>query len=320
LKGNAFDINDSETQNRVSSAIFDDMCKTEWSTQSDYDNSANSVGLGGSYGAVSGYLNVDKADQHTALHTVYDHMCVRKDSDLRSFLFTKSHVQSASGAVAAWRDCELKGTGLYAALSLPPSGNDFQIYVRYRAQNPNDSLVLRGYNKNSGYGCQLSNDEIDDYNLRKHNISGDFSLQCKRTSPEGVNVVINTNTNDPIGPFYVPSAQYILMTRQIRALQDEADRLNHRIDAIDASTFMTPFSGNHPILDGALQQVLVGCPDSSKIVGYVCQVATGYGNLQTAGINSVDNNFRCEWRNTGAWTNGAFAATGAAVCLSLKKP
>jgi len=57
------------------------------------------------------------------------------------------------------------------------------------------------------------------------------------------------------------------------------------------------------------------CPAGSAIVGYYCQIDAGGGNLQNAGINTVENQFTCTWNGIG----GPFRAWGRAACLRLKK-
>jgi hypothetical protein len=315
LKYKSFDITDGDTRSKLSDASFDDMCKTEWSSQADYDKSSQSLGLGGTYEDASSYLNLSQADQKSALHATYDHLCIRKDNELRSLLFSKSHIQSASGAVAAWKDCVANQVGLFAALELPPQGTDFQIYGHYREQDPNGKgLTLKGYNKDSGYECKLGDDEISNYNLKAHNIGFDFFLQCKRTRPESVNAVINTNTNDPMGPFTVPSGQYLDLVRQISELEIAKDRIYNRLNSIDINTQIQPAVSSHPDPGGKLHIAHGTCPADTKIIGFVCHVDGGYGNLQTAGIMD-ERSFNCEWKDYG----GPFAATGRAVCVSLIK-
>jgi hypothetical protein len=57
------------------------------------------------------------------------------------------------------------------------------------------------------------------------------------------------------------------------------------------------------------------CPKESVIVGYYCQIDSGGGNLQNAGISLDSNSYICTWNNVG----GPFKAWGLAACLGLKK-
>ncbi len=57
------------------------------------------------------------------------------------------------------------------------------------------------------------------------------------------------------------------------------------------------------------------CPKGSTIVGYYCQIDSGGGNLQNAGIDTENNSFGCTWNSIG----GPFKAWGRAACITLSK-
>jgi len=252
LKTKAFDVYDSQTASQVETATFDNMCRTKWTSVADYNKSASSLGSGGSFAEITAFLNISSNDENNSLNQLYDHLCVSKDATLRDHLFAQSHVQISDAAVGAWKACVLNRTGLYAALQLPPDGNSFVIHLHFKGASLSDHLILSGYRTDAGYNCKLGDNDISNFTPSDHQTGDDFSLSCQRTAAASVQVAINTNaTDNTIGPFLVPSQEYIDLTRQVRALQvtigDFASRLQSANDTLNSR--LTQMSKNLLVWD-----------------------------------------------------------------------
>lgn len=227
LNANAYNIYDSKTASDFQNNTFDQMCHTQWQSVAEYESSAKSLGSGGSYVAISGFLNTNSSDVSNTLKQAYDHLCVRKDQFLRDRMFSQSHVQIADAALSAWSVCvQNSSAGLRSALTVPPDGKTFAIRVHFRGTNPNEKLTLKGYRSDAGYNCKLGDNDIANFTPRDHDITDtDFVLSCLRTSPSHAQVSISTNVTS-IGPFEVPSEEFINLTKRVIQLQDMNDTLN----------------------------------------------------------------------------------------------
>ena len=228
----AFDVNDSSVISEFQKVTLDEMCKKEWSSVDEYNNKARSLGSGGQYNAVSGFLNLNSGDVNKTLHTIFDQICVKKLGNVRNYLFSASHSQVARHAVEAWQSCIEKTTlsGLWSAIDSVDENKTFAIRVRFRT--PTGKLTLKGYPRNAGYTCQLGQDDIIDLTPADKGYGNDFTIQCNRTdsTPQAVQVWIDTNvTGSTIGPFTLPSTYYFRTTTQVRALEQRTLELEQLV-------------------------------------------------------------------------------------------
>jgi hypothetical protein len=297
LDAKAFNIYDSRTASDFQNATFDQMCRTEWTSITEYESTAKSLGSGGQYGVISGFLNLDRTDVSNSLRQAYDHLCVRKDQFLRDRLSSQSHIQIADAALSAWSACmQSTAAGLYSALVLPPDGNTFSIRVHFRGIGPGEKLTLKGFRTDAGYNCKYVNNDITDFTPQDHGLTDtDFDLSCVRTSRSHVQVSIGTNKTS-IGLFDVPSEEFINLTRMVNVLQSTNDQLNRQLDELSKFEVTDP--------------LLITNKDNMKIITARFCATTTVGGA----INGAYCEARLDKQNRKQWTLKVLDPQGTLNC------
>lgn len=236
LQFKAFDVYDSTSISKFQEATIEDMCKEEWRSVDEYNNKARSLGSGGQYGAISGFLNLDAKDVSSSLHSIYMHLCKSKSKNLETYLFSTSHSQVAKHAVEAWQDCINKTTlsGLWSTIEAGDDNKSFAILVRFRPLTTDSKLTLKDYSK-KGISCKLGDEDVADLTPANKGYGNDFTIQCERTdaTPQTLKVWINTNVNGAtIGTFDLPSTYYFRMTNELRALEQRTIDLERSLEEL----------------------------------------------------------------------------------------
>jgi hypothetical protein len=135
LSSNAYDVYNSATISAFQQATLFDLCKTRWSSVDEYNSKARSLGSGGQYYAISGFLNLDSKDEKKSLNEIYEHICVKSSENVQSYLFSSSHTQIAKYAVGAWDRCvERTADGLYSTIKRADETDRFVIEVHFKSQ------------------------------------------------------------------------------------------------------------------------------------------------------------------------------------------
>ncbi|ANL47575.1 hypothetical protein AMC87_CH02911 [Rhizobium phaseoli] len=230
----ALNIYDSNTVSSYQNQQLDSLCREHWSSTDDYNNKSKSLGSGGNYGAISGFLNLDTADSSQTLEKIYDKLCVKKDAATIAWLTSSTHTQSADAQIAAWQACveATQAAGVWSSLTLTPGSKNFTIDVWYKFVGPAPlpPLGLTGYDHGAGYSCKFGDsDAANDLKVNAHK----FALSCERTSPTNITASINTDSG-LIGPYLVPDDQYTALTARLdqlsRELSDAKTRLSRNLE------------------------------------------------------------------------------------------
>ncbi len=235
LNANLLNIYGTRTVANYQAKELDAACQTHWRTSSEFEQATKNLGSGGNYGLISGFLNLGSSDEKTALETIYDKLCVLKDANLRSWFMTETHDQSADALTNAWTACVLatKGTGVYSRLSLTPGSKQFTIKAWYRFFPVGPKLQITGYTRDRGYTCTIDNKDISNGIEVQPGQEGDFLIDCTRTADASVGVNINSVAG-AIGPFDVPSDQYVALNQTLSQLSQELARVRSSARDLDA--------------------------------------------------------------------------------------
>lgn len=327
LKSNAFDYYDSTTQQQYEDASFDSLCQTQWTSISDYENKASSLGAGGSYGLISGFLNLNQTDVNSSLSAAYAHLCIQKDHNLREFILSHTRTQFSDVAVNAWTRCikQSNTVGVFSTIIPEEGSNRFDVHVVYHPQTSTDKLTLMGYSKDSPYSCNIRNFDISNkFSPKDQGIGDDFYIQCslkKYDTPTSTNFIIETNLeNQSIGLFKIPSDQYIDLTKKLSAVQDSIDTLNSQVATmpetvaahLEFDVEAGPKSFNNPTTATCHSGSLVG----GSCMTYCPNQQPGIGPEYSQGENTaqVQSVFSCYRFTTDRCQTQAFA-----VCMHARQ-
>ncbi|MER9217137.1 hypothetical protein NKI54_35175 [Mesorhizobium sp. M0663] len=268
LSNHALNIYDSNTVSEYQNAQLDELCKESFSSVGDYNARSRALGSGGSYGAISGFLNLSANDETHSLQEIFNKLCTVKDVATRSWLTSTTHVESADAQLAAFVACvnATNATGIWSHLTLTPGSPDFTIRVDYKmfGQNPLPPLKILDYDHAAGYTCKEG--DQDAVNVEVNQPS--FALSCKRTATTGIQASINTGLG-LIGPFAIPDDRYIALSDRLNQLTaDVANATAQSARQLDVKTL----SQRAP--DGE-KPVTVSCPPEYKVVSCKIYIRSG---------------------------------------------
>lgn len=106
LKYKAFNINDNKTNSDYRSSVLDELCKTHWTSRSEFESRAKNLNTSGKYMEIfSGSLDAAQNETQQSLNKDYDNLCTKKDYRVVSRFFSDTHIQSTDKAVDTWGDC-----------------------------------------------------------------------------------------------------------------------------------------------------------------------------------------------------------------------
>ncbi|MCV9963527.1 hypothetical protein OIU34_16615 [Pararhizobium sp. BT-229] len=233
LTNKNFNIYDASTRQLFQNSLLTDMCREEFTSVQDFNKKARSLGSGGNYFAISGFLNLNSNDESANLRTIYNKLCEAKDYRLLDFVSSDIHVQSTDTVVEAWKQCVTNKVGLFSTITLNPESNDFIIHVIYKPSDNKSKLTLTGQPTNAGFDCQYDNQAIKNVDVSGTGDSAEFFLHCTRPSGAGVVAVVNTNAaSGAIGPYTVPSGNYIELTQTVEKLRSALQDSERTIQAL----------------------------------------------------------------------------------------
>jgi hypothetical protein len=225
LRQPLYNIYDSNTLRDTRVSQMDTMCQEKFRSVDDFNSKTRNFGSGGSYFAISGYLNLNSQDESQTLTKLYEFLCTSRDARAVDYLTSSTHIQSADSIIDAWKECVRNAVGLHAALHLNEEDpTRFLIHVNYRPTSPNSPIKLLGYDSKSGYSCRVNDRDVKDIVPEGEQ----FFISCNREVDVGVIAYINTNllsAGGSIGPFTVPSAAYINLNKSHEQLREDFERL-----------------------------------------------------------------------------------------------
>jgi len=234
LQSHAFDIHQSTTRISLATATAEDICKTAWSSEEEakatvrkWDSNASAY-----EGMFKGTGNGQWDDSKHTIKENFDWLCAsdHRSSLTQYFMTTFDHV--ADVAVNAWLQCVLNTNqkGLFSKLTIAPDRSSFTIDVVYKPNGAGDVLHIDGYTSDQGYTCKYLDEDARDFDVTEP----DVLLTCNPTREGDVTAAINTSSG-AIGPYHVPSKQFLDLSRRYDELLARVASLAETASALKAS-------------------------------------------------------------------------------------
>jgi hypothetical protein len=219
LSNKAFNTYNTTFQSSISDQTARLICTLHISNRQELRNQSASLGIGGQYGAISGFLDAAESSGSRSVEETYDKMCNKNDTSFIKNVFLSQQMQITSENVRSWERCVeiTSSSGLFSALHVSTDNKLFTITVNYKKPQINpQKLVLQDIDKRYGLTCLVIGKSMAGFAPEENGLSGNFSITCERPDPNTNNTIaINTSVGD-IGPFEVPSKAYSELTLEVQ--------------------------------------------------------------------------------------------------------
>jgi hypothetical protein len=242
LTTRSFDTFNTTTTDNIATKATDDVCNTKWSSKDDFVNRVRKWDSNFSYIDIfKGTGNADLSSSGRTVDQDYQQFC---EASGRSFLrnfFTNSRTQIASTAVNAWEQCVLatQQVGVFSRAIVAENRTLVTIAIRFVPSGLDNKLILVDYD-NSRYSCTLKGKDIKNFNLAAEGLGNSVDIPCSPKDADAeLHIAINTNQNQTVGPFVIPSKAYLDLEQKYVALGTRVDALESFLQTNQAALTQT---------------------------------------------------------------------------------
>jgi len=200
LTSGAFNTSDYAQSSRLLLKKKDDVCKTDYNTQSEAESAGKQSGGSIGYGGLSLGLSDAKQTSGEKWSIADSEFCRASAEELDSFTSTIVKQQVADVALRAWSECIDKTNKLYVKYSLSPDGTGMT------------GTIYRSVSLDSGFGnitgvmssdpkvdvnCHIGTKPIEVNKARSIRIDkGKIGISCNKSADVSVRIALNTDVGD----------------------------------------------------------------------------------------------------------------------------